>query len=676
MDNSSKNKYLPKNFWIENPIERVINEVIEPESINVKSYIPKDNLNIDIWEDDDKLNPKIRKQLLKIALEFIKFLKIKNIKIKDIILTGSLANYNWNEYSDLDLHILLDFRDISNDTELVSDFFKTKKEIWNDKIPIKLKDHDVELYVQDVNEPHASTGIYSLYKNKWINKPFKTMLGLDVSNLQAKASKIMNHIDELLTNQNDKDKLHVVEKLIDKLKKYRKCGLDKQGELSYENLVYKILRNYGYIEKLYNVKNQLLAKKLSLENYNSNDMKKYTITEDQHKYLVDKARTNSIVEALTKEITQVRNNLNEEDLITEAVSDVLKKYYKKGLLTTAVLTTLLANNVVNAQDLNRAGIKTDSIETVDQNQTFSHDQIQNELVKVLQKDSPQTLKKYQTLSDEEKHNVTTSVSKKIHSLNDIKKYSFKLLLNQPELTRKGVEQISKSEVISIETTQVSVLGDTTQFFKNNSADFLNPDELKGKLQEIFNCFDEIGGIEIYTSSNTLRNKGAFLGLTWLESSKLRADALKNLINRMQYSLGGCNEKNTVNDSIIYINYFGQNGDGTSGPESPYERSDNHVKWYQEQGIDAKFYDSKGQGDPYQNLGDYEQHNYVKIKIYGNVVKTDTNQVPNFKYLAMTLKKSGIDHKIKENDTPKKFKPKMKPAGKGEAMSCPMFDRRK
>src|SRR5574343_1125531 len=220
MDKSSKNKYLLKNFWIENPIERVINEVIEPESIEAKKYIPKDNLNNDIWGSDDMLKPDIRKQLLKISIEFIKFLKIKNIKIKDVILTGSLANYNWNEYSDLDLHILLDFRDISNDTELVSDFFKTKKEIWNEKIPIKLKDHDVELYVQDINEPHASTGIYSIYSNKWINKPFKMMLGLDISNLQAKASKIINHIDELLTNHNNKNKLQIVEKLIEKLKKY------------------------------------------------------------------------------------------------------------------------------------------------------------------------------------------------------------------------------------------------------------------------------------------------------------------------------------------------------------------------------------------------------------------------------------------------------------------------
>ena len=219
------------------------------------------------------------------------------------------------------------------------------------------------------------------------------------------------------------------------------------------------------------------------------------------------------------------------------------------------------------------------------------------------------------------------------------------------------------------------MGDTTQFFKNNSAEFINAQDLKNKLQEIFNSFDEIGGIEIYTSSNTLRNTGEFLNMTWLESSKLRAESLKDLINGMSYSLGGCNDKHVINDSIIYMNYFGENGDGTSGPESPYERSANHIKYYQQQGIDAKFYDSQGQGNPYSNLDEYLKHNYVKIKIYGNVVTTDTNKVPNYKYLSMILKKSGIPHKVKQNDQPKKFKPKMSAPGKKGALSCPMFDRK-
>ena len=421
---NKQNGCVSESFWQKNPIEKVINEVIDPTDINVKRYIPKKELNKEIWDENDQLKPILRKQLLKVATEFIKFLKIKDIKIKDIIITGSLANYNWNDLSDFDIHVLLDFNDISEDREFVSDFFKSKKDLWNDKIPIKIKNHDVELYVQDVNEPHASTGIYSLLNNKWITKPLQKMLGLDVSNLQHKASKMINDIDNLLNKEGD-DKLDIVKKIIEKLKNYRQTGLNKDGELSYENLVYKILRNYGYIDKLQKLKNSLLAKNLSLENYDH--MKKYKITEEQQQYLINKKRNDAIVESIIKEITDVRNSLNEDALITEAVSDVLKKYYKKGLLTTAVLSTLLSNNVIKANDLVQAGID-NNVENVDQNQKFTHDEIQNELIRVLEKDNPQNLKKYQTLSDDEKKNVTSAIAAKINDLNDIKKYKINNIL--------------------------------------------------------------------------------------------------------------------------------------------------------------------------------------------------------------------------------------------------------
>ena len=54
-------------------------------------------LNPKIWVNDDKLNPEIRKNLLQTALDFVKFVKLKRLKIHDIVLTGSLANYTWNE---------------------------------------------------------------------------------------------------------------------------------------------------------------------------------------------------------------------------------------------------------------------------------------------------------------------------------------------------------------------------------------------------------------------------------------------------------------------------------------------------------------------------------------------------------------------------------------------------
>ena len=45
------------------------------------------------------------------------------VGIEDLRLTGSLANYNWSEYSDVDLHLVVDFEKIDEDIELVKAFF-------------------------------------------------------------------------------------------------------------------------------------------------------------------------------------------------------------------------------------------------------------------------------------------------------------------------------------------------------------------------------------------------------------------------------------------------------------------------------------------------------------------------------------------------------------------------
>ena len=56
-----------------------------------------------------------------------------------------------------------------------------------------------------------------------------------------------------------------VKTLKDKLKEYRKSGLEKEGEYSYENLVFKFLRRSKIIEKLYDVVNKQSDKELSVE---------------------------------------------------------------------------------------------------------------------------------------------------------------------------------------------------------------------------------------------------------------------------------------------------------------------------------------------------------------------------------------------------------------------------
>lgn len=246
-------------------ITEVINEIMEKGDFDVENLKKKDELCPKVW-DGDKLKPDVRKALLKNALAFIKFLEMEDVKFKDIILTGSLANYNWTEKSDLDVHLLLDFTNVGDDEEFLDDYFRTKKALWGERMPIKVKDHDVEMYVQNIHEPHTSTGVYSILKDKWLTKPIQEMVAIDINNVKQKAKHVANMIDEISEYEEGPEKIEILEKFMDKLRDYRKAGLEDGGEFSTENLVFKGLRHSGYLEKLANMKKQSLTKELSLEN--------------------------------------------------------------------------------------------------------------------------------------------------------------------------------------------------------------------------------------------------------------------------------------------------------------------------------------------------------------------------------------------------------------------------
>jgi len=257
-------------YWSRNNISDVLKEVVEPDTVDVSSIKMNDTLCPLIWESEEKLKSDVRMILLKNAKRFIEFSDVEELKFGDIILTGSMANYNYNEDSDLDIHIILDFNQISENKEFVGDFFKLKKQLWTEHLPIQVKGFDVEMYFQDSGEPHHSSGIYSLLKNNWVRKPIKKIINIDTADVQLKAADMMNNIEELESEIDSQNFLKKHEQLKNKIKKYRQSGLDSNGgEFSVENLVFKILRNSGFLEKMTEMKNQYLTDDLSLNEFNA-----------------------------------------------------------------------------------------------------------------------------------------------------------------------------------------------------------------------------------------------------------------------------------------------------------------------------------------------------------------------------------------------------------------------
>lgn len=237
----------------------------------IKSFDLQNELNPKIWEkgggENYTMKPEVRERLLEIAYQFIDYLGV-DIVVTDVVLTGSLSNYNWSKYSDFDVHIIANFHQFSpSQVELYKELFMLKKALFNKNHDIKLFGYEVELYIEDEAEAHFSSGVYSLLFNEWAREPKKEKITIDKGTVERKAKQWMDIIDGVLDNIEDEDiedAKALVEKYKEKLRKFRTCGLQKDGEFSSENLVFKILRRNGYLEKLRGATHKILEKGLSM----------------------------------------------------------------------------------------------------------------------------------------------------------------------------------------------------------------------------------------------------------------------------------------------------------------------------------------------------------------------------------------------------------------------------
>lgn len=259
-----------------------INENVEceltPDEVDLSSFNIKKKLNPKFWVDGH-LDSRIRLKLLDISDDFIEYLGIDPDIVKDVIMTGSLANFNWNEeFSDIDLHVLLDYSDVDENTEFVKQYFMSQKNLWNNEHQdLKIFGFPIEVYVQDVNEKHDSSGVYSLDRDKWLREPNRDVLATSKVNknyIKDKVSEYINKIDKLIylykKAKDDEYKLGKIAKITDKLwdeiKNSRKIGFEKSGgkEINNNNIIFKSLKRSGYLDKLYDLKTKTYDKLNSL----------------------------------------------------------------------------------------------------------------------------------------------------------------------------------------------------------------------------------------------------------------------------------------------------------------------------------------------------------------------------------------------------------------------------
>ena len=215
-------------------------------------------LNPKVWGSTDLL-PEVQDKLIKIAKKFQEFIGV-DLPVVDYTVTGSNANYTWTRFSDLDLHIIVKGTVTPEQREL----FSAKKALWSEHHQITIKGIPVECYVQGQEEAHHSSGVYSVAHSKWLIEPKKQKPQADDAAVERKLDAIVHDTNAAIASGN----LEKIEAMKDRITNMRKAGLERAGEYSTENLVFKSLRNLGVIDKLAEKIRELEDRELSLESKN------------------------------------------------------------------------------------------------------------------------------------------------------------------------------------------------------------------------------------------------------------------------------------------------------------------------------------------------------------------------------------------------------------------------
>jgi hypothetical protein len=243
--------------------------IFELDSYNLDDAVKFNNkLNPRIWDNNEKMRPEVREQLLQIADDFREFLGI-DVEVKDITVSGSNAAYTYTPHSDIDLHLVVDLPEADRN-EVYRELFDAKKYAYNDQHTIRIGGYDVELYVQDANKPHHSQGIYSVLNNDWVSVPKRRKLDIDDISVQSKFEDLGHRIESAIKSQDYKK----MTELIEKIKQFRQSGLDQHGEFGAENLAFKMLRTQGLIKQLYDARNSAKDQLLSLDERRKKKKKK------------------------------------------------------------------------------------------------------------------------------------------------------------------------------------------------------------------------------------------------------------------------------------------------------------------------------------------------------------------------------------------------------------------
>ena len=224
----------------------------------LNSVRPKRGLSPKVW-DGDKLRPEIARALARVARRFLEELELK-LDVEDVIITGSYAGQTWGPGSDLDLHIIADMSS-SEDPEALQRATKLAKFKWEEEHDVTIKGIPVEVYVEDIDEdPPEVTGRWSIAGKRWLLEPPEGSASFDESKVVKKVMDFREVIRRARSERSEGSLISAMKRIT----KMRRAGLERGGELSGENLAYRVLRRTGELQQAWDEIHDIIDRDLSI----------------------------------------------------------------------------------------------------------------------------------------------------------------------------------------------------------------------------------------------------------------------------------------------------------------------------------------------------------------------------------------------------------------------------
>ncbi len=221
------------------------------------SFQVKNQLSPVLWGSDKHLRPAVESRVQTVVKQILDSMAL-GFDPSEILLTGSAANFNWSAASDLDIHILFDFKEIVGGTPLTEEglfnLLMAAGSGWNDRHDIRIRGFEVELYLGRDDEALVSdAGAYSLLRKEWVHEPVAFMTDQPMTpEVEEQVKQWVTRIGGilgLLQTDPAEAALQARELRMD-LRQARSQSVHDEGELGTLNVAFKVLRRSGYLNKL------------------------------------------------------------------------------------------------------------------------------------------------------------------------------------------------------------------------------------------------------------------------------------------------------------------------------------------------------------------------------------------------------------------------------------------